>query len=80
MPVDVKTAQIMIFIYRALDDGWVVRKLGTDKYEFKKPYEDITEEVTSDDFCTNFLRKFSSVDSFFSFLHSTREDDETSQS
>ncbi len=72
MPVDGKTVQMMIFIHRALDDGWIVKKKSTDKYEFRKPLDNITEEVTSDDFTTNFLRRFSSIDTFFTYMRSSR--------
>lgn len=72
MSIDAKVVQMMVFIYRALNDGWTVRKLDTDKYEFKKPIENITEEVTSEDFTTNFLKQFSSIDNFFRYLHSAR--------
>ena len=77
MSVDPKTVQIMIFIFRALDEGWTVRKKNVDKYEFKKPLKDITEEVSSDDFTTNFLRRFSSIDNFFQYLKSGRDIDQS---
>lgn len=72
MSVSSKMVHMMVFIYRALDDGWTVKKISDEKYEFKKPLQDITEEVTSDDFTSNFLRQFTSVDNFFGYLHSIR--------
>ena len=71
MPCDAKTVQVIVFIYRAVEDGWVVKKLAADKYEFRKPLENITQEVTADDFPTSFLRNFTSIDNFFAYLRGT---------
>ena len=66
--LDSKTVQIMIFIFRAIEEGWTVSKLENDKYEFRKALQNIRQEVTSEDFVPNFLKNFSSVDSFFSLI------------
>lgn len=56
----------MIFVYRAIEEGWTVTKLDDSKYEFRKALQNIRQEVASEDFIPNFLKTFSSVDSFFS--------------
>lgn len=49
-----KTCQKMVFLYNALGEGWTVRKLSEDRYEFTKKTEEIKKEVNLNDF----LRKF----------------------
>ena len=58
----------MNVLYNAVEDGWTVRKLPSHRYQFRKPTEDITQEVLEDDFPTNFLRTFASIDNFFEYL------------
>ena len=33
-----------MFIYKALEDGWTVVKIDTDKYEFSKKFDNIANE------------------------------------
>ncbi len=72
MPVDSKSVQIMVVLYNAVEDGWVVSKIGDRRYQFRKPTENVTQEVFEDDFPTNFLRSFVSIDNFFDFLRSRK--------
>lgn len=66
--VDSKSVQIMVVLYNAVEDGWIVSKLSNSRYQFRKPTENVTQEVFEDDFPTNFLRSFASIDNFFDFL------------
>lgn len=35
--ISLREIQRMIFVSNALNDGWTVKKVGHDKYEFLKP-------------------------------------------
>jgi hypothetical protein len=35
--ISLREIQQMIFVSNALNDGWTVKKVGNDKYEFIKP-------------------------------------------
>ena len=35
--IDTEKIQKMAFIYKALDNGWIIRKINKNKYEFSKP-------------------------------------------
>ena len=43
--IEYNDIQKMIFIFNALNDGWSVKKLDTDKYEFIKDKEKLKKEV-----------------------------------
>jgi hypothetical protein len=47
--------QKMIFIYRALETGWCVRKLRDGRFEFKKPTEDVHKEMFLEDYLKRFI-------------------------
>ena len=40
-----KDIQKMLFIFNALNDGWTVKKLDSDKFEFIKDNENIKKEI-----------------------------------
>ena len=44
-----KNIRKMIFIYNALNDGWTVKKLDNNKYEFLKDTENIKKEIILED-------------------------------
>jgi len=46
--------QKMVFIYNAVSQGWTVKMLEKDKYEFTKNTELLKKEVD----LTDYLRKF----------------------
>ncbi len=48
------TAQKMVFLYNAILQGWTVKMVDKDKFEFTKPTEDVKKEVNLADY----LRKF----------------------
>ena len=43
--IDYKDIQKMLFIFNALNDGWSVRKIENDKFEFLKDKEQLKKEV-----------------------------------
>jgi hypothetical protein len=48
--------QKMIFIFNALKDGWSVKKLETDKYEFIKDKEHLKKEVVLEECIKKFVK------------------------
>ncbi len=46
--------QKMVFIYNAVNDGWTVKQLPDDRYEFRKN----DDRITSDECLDDYLRKF----------------------
>ena len=46
--------QKMVFIYNAVNDGWVVKLLPDGRYEFRRK----DERVTSDEYLDGYLKKF----------------------
>jgi hypothetical protein len=58
--IDYNEIQKMIFIFNALHDGWIVKKLDKDKFEFTKDKEDVKKEVVLED-CVKEYIKFNIV-------------------
>jgi len=54
--IDYKHIQKMIFIFNALNDGWTVKKIQRDKYEFTKNNESIQKEIILEDFIKKYLK------------------------
>uniref|UniRef100_A0A6C0JHX8 Uncharacterized protein n=1 Tax=viral metagenome TaxID=1070528 RepID=A0A6C0JHX8_9ZZZZ len=52
--LDIITMYKMTFVYNALLNGWTVKKLKDNKFEFSKNKEEIKKEVYLD----NYLNKF----------------------
>ena len=71
--MDAKTVQRMLFLYRAVEDGWTVRKTSGSCFEFSKPLHNVTQEMLADEFPILFLREYSNIDSFFAFLRRKRD-------
>lgn len=55
--MDAKTVQIMVFLYQALEEGWVVSKVEDGRYELSKPLQNITQQVLADQFPQDFLQR-----------------------
>lgn len=45
----------MIFIYNALLNGWTVKCIGKDKFEFLKPTAQLKKEITLDNCLKHFI-------------------------
>lgn len=54
--IDYNDIQKMIFIFNALHDGWTVKKIDVDKFEFIKDNEQIKKEVILEDCIKKFIK------------------------
>lgn len=48
--------QKMIFIFNALQDGWIVKRLEKDKFEFIKDTEHIKKEIILEDCIKEYVK------------------------
>ena len=46
----------MIFVFNALNDGWTIRKISNDKFEFLKDNEHIKKEIILEEYIKKYLR------------------------
>jgi hypothetical protein len=46
----------MVFVFNALNDGWTVKKIDNDKYEFLKDKEQMKEEIILEDYLKKFIK------------------------
>lgn len=53
--IDPVLYQKMLFVYRALEDGWSVRKLRSGKFVFKKPTSQCQREIYLEDYLRRFI-------------------------
>ena len=60
------TLQKMVFIYNALLQGWTIKMIDNDKFEFIKGAESIKKEVN----LANYLKKFIQYNLNIENLHS----------
>lgn len=60
----INIVQKMIFIYNALESGWVVRKVSDDKYEFKKHKDEVSHEVYLEKYVKEFIKNNLSLRNF----------------
>ena len=58
--IDYNEIQKMIFIFNALHDGWTVKKIDKDKFEFTKDKDEVKKEVILED-CIKEYVKFNVV-------------------
>ena len=54
--IDYNDIQKMVFIFNALNDGWTVKKLDKDKFEFIKDKEQLKKEVVLEDCIKEFIK------------------------
>lgn len=55
MELDKTTLNKMIFIFNAINSGWIVRKINEKTYEFKKSKDAIGKELELDTFLKDFV-------------------------
>lgn len=48
--------QKMLFIFNALQDGWTVKKIDTNKFEFIKDNENIKKEIILDECIKKYMK------------------------
>jgi hypothetical protein len=51
-----KDIQKMLFIFNALNDGWTVKKIDSDKFEFIKDNENIKKEVILEECIKKYIK------------------------
>jgi hypothetical protein len=54
--IDITTIQKMMFIYNSLYDGWVVKKLDGEKFEFIKTNSDNSKDTRKEINLENFIK------------------------
>lgn len=54
--IDYKDVQKMLFIFNALNDGWTVRKIDNDKFEFLKDKEKIKKEIILEECIKKYIK------------------------
>ena len=54
--IDLNQIQKMIFVFNALNDGWTIRKISNDKFEFLKDNEHIKKEIILEEYIKKYLR------------------------
>lgn len=55
MELDKATLNKMIFIFNAVNNGWIVRKMNEKTYEFKKSRDAVGKEIELDTFLKDFV-------------------------
>ncbi len=68
--------QKMIFIFNALNDGWVVRKLDHSKFEFIKDKEKMTKEIYLEDYLEKFIKSNMNLEKISSLMNSPINDND----
>ncbi len=55
MELDKTTLNKMIFVFNAINSGWIVRKINEKTYEFKKSRDTVGKEIELDTFLKDFV-------------------------
>ena len=53
--MDITTVHKMKFIYNAIQDGWIVKKIDENNIEFLKKNNDISSRYVLDDYLKEFI-------------------------
>ncbi len=62
--ISIREIERMIFISNALNDGWTVRRVGVEKYEFIKDKETYEKDISNHATLEDFLKSNSSIEKF----------------
>ncbi len=62
--ISIREIERMIFISNALNDGWTVRRVGYEKYEFIKDKETYEKDISNHATLEDFLQSNFSIDKF----------------
>jgi len=60
--LDILSLHKMLFIYNAVLNGWIVKKLSDNNFEFKKNKNDVKKEIYLDDFLKHFVKENLNID------------------
>ena len=56
----------MLFIYNAILNGWTVKKVSKNKFEFKKHKDDVKKEIYLDSYLEHFAKTNLNIDHIIS--------------
>lgn len=59
--ISLREIQRMIFVSNALNDGWTVRRMGHEKYEFIKDRESYQRDISNHSTLEDFLQQNMSI-------------------
>ncbi len=62
--ISIREIERMIFISNALNDGWTVRRVGIEKYEFIKDKETYEKDISNHATLEDFLKSNFSIEKF----------------
>ncbi len=62
--ISIREIERMIFISNALNDGWTVRRVGVEKYEFIKDKETYEKDISNHATLEDFLKSNFSIEKF----------------
>ena len=54
--INYKDIQKMIFIFNALNDGWLVKKIDNNKFKFIKNNKHIEKEIILEDYVKKYIK------------------------
>jgi hypothetical protein len=54
--IDYNEIQKMIFVFNAIQDGWTVKKIEKDKFEFTKDKDHLKKEIVLEDFLKEYIK------------------------
>jgi hypothetical protein len=54
--INYKDIQKMLFIFNALNDGWTVKKIDSDKFEFIKDDQKIKKEIILEECIKKYIK------------------------
>tara|TARA_B110000977_G_C10598851_1_gene307372 strand:- start:77 stop:340 length:264 start_codon:yes stop_codon:yes gene_type:complete len=60
--LDINSMYKMLFIYNAINEGWTVKKLNNNKYEFKNNNKEIKKEFILENFLDKFIDNNLTID------------------
>ena len=66
--IDKKSLKKMAFFYNALEQGWTITKVNTDRYMFSKKHEG-KKEVFLDSYITEFLKDNMDINKLITSSH-----------
>ena len=64
--LDIISFHRMLFIYNAVLDGWTVKKLTNNNFEFKKPKDRVKKEILLDKYLEPFVKNNLNLDHIIS--------------
>ena len=60
--LDLLSLHKMLFIYNAVLNGWTVKLISKNNFEFKKSKDDVKKEIYLDDYLKQFVKSNLNID------------------